>query len=647
MTAVPLAQAAPVTFAGRMQAIQTALAEALGETAGPPTTPPSQDGLAEIVIRCGLTPFERDVLVLAAGVELDDDLAARCARWHGDPTWSWASFGLALRVLPDPHWDALAPDAPLRGLALLEFDRRAGGLTLARLRIDERILLSLVGLDTADERLAEVAEVEPPEAGLLPSRQQAQLSALAAAWSSGDPRPVLLRGGAAARDAFVRSLADRVGAPRIWRLDGTGLPSDVGDLASLARRAVREARLTGAPVLLALDDTDPTQLAVARRLAGRLAAGQRLIISSPDPVSGFPARSRVLDLEDADAAEHLAVWRAALGPAAAALNGHLERVAGQFRLPGDQLRAVADELEDDTALADGTTGIPAPDGLAERLWAACRVRARADLDGHAERIVPAARWDDLVLPERELAALRDLLRHARHRATVFETWQLGRGHRAAGVTALFAGPSGTGKSLAAEVIAGELDVDLYRVDLSQVVSKYIGETEKNLRRVFDAAELSGAVLVVDEADALFGQRSEVKDSHDRYANIEVSYLLQRMESYRGLAVLTTNLRANIDDAFIRRLAFIVTFPFPDGAARAALWQRAFGRRTPVDELEIDRLAQLTLAGGSIRNVAVHAAFLAAERGGRVTMADLRRGAHSEYGKLERPLTPTELAGWPA
>jgi len=374
------------------------------------------------------------------------------------------------------------------------------------------------------------------------------------------------------------------------------------------------------------------------RFAHRLTAkARRVVLVSPEPVGGLPTASVTVDLPEPSLAEHLDLWREALGPAAGMLNGQVERLAGQFRLPADQLRAVAAEIDPSS---------PSPAAVADQLWAACRTRARADLDGLADRVVPRARWADLVLPPREVAALRDVLRHARHRATVHERWEVsGSGRRGAGVTALFSGPSGTGKSLAAEVVAAELDVDLYRVDLSQVVSKYIGETEKNLRRVFEAAECSGAVLVIDEADALFGQRTEVKDSHDRYANIEVSYLLQLMESYRGLAVLTTNLRANIDDAFVRRLAFIITFPFPDSAHRKALWERAFSDRVPVDGIDHRRLAQLNLAGGSIRNVAVHAAFLAAERGTPVTMTDLLRGARSEYGKLDRPLTPTELAGW--
>ena len=199
--------------------------------------------------------------------------------------------------------------------------------------------------------------------------------------------------------------------------------------------------------------------------------------------------------------------------------------------------------------------------------------------------------------------------------------------------------------MAAEVLAGELRLDLYRIDLSQVVSKYIGETEKNLRRVFDAAEVGGAVLLFDEADALFGKRSEVKDSHDRYANIEVSYLLQRMELYRGLAILTTNMKGELDPAFLRRLRFVVRFPFPDAALRAGIWARIFPPDTPTEGLDVNRLAKLNVAGGNIRNIALQAAFLAADEGGPVRMAHLLRAAYTEYAKLEKPLTEAEIGGW--
>jgi SpoVK/Ycf46/Vps4 family AAA+-type ATPase len=199
--------------------------------------------------------------------------------------------------------------------------------------------------------------------------------------------------------------------------------------------------------------------------------------------------------------------------------------------------------------------------------------------------------------------------------------------------------------MAAEVLAAELELDLFRVDLSLMVSKYIGETEKNLRRIFEAAEASGAVLVFDEADALFGKRSEVKDSHDRYANIQVSYLLQRMETYRGLAVLTTNLKASMDTAFLRRLRFIVQFPFPDAAQRAEIWRRAFPPDLPAAGLDVEKLARLDVAGGNIRNIALGAAFLAADAAEPVRMAHLAQAARAEYAKLERPFNEAEVAGW--
>jgi SpoVK/Ycf46/Vps4 family AAA+-type ATPase len=214
------------------------------------------------------------------------------------------------------------------------------------------------------------------------------------------------------------------------------------------------------------------------------------------------------------------------------------------------------------------------------------------------------------------------------------------------VSVLFAGESGTGKTMAAEVLALELGgLDLYRIDLSQIVSKYIGETEKNLRSVFDAAEESGAILLFDEADALFARRTTVQDSHDRYGNMEVSYLLQRMESYRGLAILTTNMKASVDEAFQRRLRFIVEFPFPDVEQRGRIWSRIFPRATPVAGLDLDKLARLRVTGGAIRNIALNAAFLAAEAAQPVLMGHLRKAAQIEYAKRDRALTDAEAGGW--
>ncbi|MCY1338968.1 ATP-dependent zinc metalloprotease FtsH [compost metagenome] len=255
-------------------------------------------------------------------------------------------------------------------------------------------------------------------------------------------------------------------------------------------------------------------------------------------------------------------------------------------------------------------------------------------------------WADLVLPEAQLLTLQQIAVHTRHRLTVHHDWGFAaKGARGLGIATLFWGDSGTGKTLAAEVLANTLDLALYRIDLSAVVSKYIGETEKNLRRVFDGAEELGAILLFDEADALFGKRSEVKDSHDRYANIEVSYLLQRMEGYRGLAILTTNHKAALDSAFARRLRFVVHFPFPDAVQREALWRGVFPAATPLAALDYAKLARLAVPGGTIRNIALAAAFLAAEAGTAVGMPHLLRAAHIEAAKRDKAISDSETRGW--
>jgi SpoVK/Ycf46/Vps4 family AAA+-type ATPase len=333
------------------------------------------------------------------------------------------------------------------------------------------------------------------------------------------------------------------------------------------------------------------------------------------------------------------LWLRTLGPAAESLNGQLDDVASQFSLDPRAMRAAVAQAGAETSAEGGADFV-------SRLWDACRVQARPRLEDLAQRIESANGWDDLVLPLSQLQTLRDIAAQVRRRSVVYERWGFAaKGRRGLGISALLAGPSGTGKTLAAEVLANDLRLDLYRIDLSQVVSKYIGETEKNLRRVFDAAEDGGAVLLFDEADALFGKRSEVKDSHDRYANIEISYLLQRMEAYRGLAILTTNMKGVLDTAFLRRLRFVVQFPFPDAEQRALIWGRVFPQATPTEGLDLSKLARLSVAGGNIRNIALHAAFLAAEAGEPVRMKHLLRAAGTEYAKLEKPLTEAERGGW--
>jgi SpoVK/Ycf46/Vps4 family AAA+-type ATPase len=278
------------------------------------------------------------------------------------------------------------------------------------------------------------------------------------------------------------------------------------------------------------------------------------------------------------------------------------------------------------------------------LWQACLAYTRPRLDRLAQRIEPKATWDDIVLPEQQLRFLRHIADQVAQRSTVYETWGFRRrSSRGLGITVLFAGESGTGKTMAAEILANHLQLNLYRIDLSGVVSKYIGETEKNLRRLFDAAEDGGALLFFDEADALFGKRSEVKDSHDRYANIEINYLLQRLEAYQGLAILATNMKSGLDEAFTRRLRFTIVFDQPDESYRLQIWQKIFPPETPVDGLDYSYLARkFKLSGGSIYNIALNAAFMAAHAGTRVSMHQVLEAIRVELSKEERLLNENDF-----
>jgi hypothetical protein len=335
-----------------------------------------------------------------------------------------------------------------------------------------------------------------------------------------------------------------------------------------------------------------------------------------------------------DALGQRQLWQRALGPKAKALNGTLDGISSQYCLSAQKIASNATWVQGDDVETDAA--------ILHRL---CRGDASA-MSELAQSIDTCACWDDLILPDAQRKTLAQLAVHVRHSITVHHDWGFAKkSARGLGIATLFSGESGTGKTLAAEVLANELGLALYRIDLSAVVSKYIGETEKNLRKLFDAAEDVGAILLFDEADALFGKRSDVKDSHDRYANIEVSYLLERMESYRGLAILTTNHKGALDTAFQRRLRFAVNFPFPDAAQREVIWRSVFPANTPLDCIDYGKLARLNVTGSNIRNIALSAAFLAAESSGAVNMSHLLRAAQLEVAKTEKSPSDAEIRGW--
>jgi AAA+ superfamily predicted ATPase len=639
----------------RVAAVKLALARHAGLPLGPEASPPQSlpgtaaeypPALERIAAGFGLSNFECDTLLLCAGMELSPELPALCATAQGDPSRAYPTFALALAALPEPHWSALSPDGPLRHWRLVEVG--AGQvLTAAPLRIDERVLHFLAGVAQRDERLAALLEPLPATAldGLVPS--QAVVAERAADAWAGAPRgrelPLVQLSGAIADCRPIAAAAAGLIGLGAAVLPAERLPNSAADLDTLLRLWEREAMLSDLGVLLLeCPDTAPAEAEPGHARAGALElllerATGPVILREREPRRIAHRPSVVLDVPHPTAAERLAIWRESLGPAAAE-DPDLAAAAAQFNLSVLNIRAIA---------AEARTQLPAsPPAASGLVWDLSRHRLRSALDGLAHRIESKLTWDDLVLPEPQKATLRIIAAQLRQRATVHDQWGFAeKSSRGLGLSALFHGPTGTGKTMAAEVLAGELRLDLYHIDLSRVVSKYIGETEANLRRVFDAAEENGAILLFDEADSLFGTRSEVKDSHDRYANIEVSYLLQRMEAYRGLAILTTNMRGALDQAFRRRIRFAVQFPFPDAPQREAIWAKVFPEVAPTRGLEPRRLSRLRLAGGNIRNIALNAAFLAAEAGEDVQMHHLRRAADAEFAKLDRRPSSAENETW--
>jgi len=612
---------------------------ALQEAAEAMPGPSALEALCEVF---GLTPFERDVLLLCAGMELDSSFAACCAAAQGDPRRTSPTFGLALAAMAEAHWGAITPAAPLRYWRLMEVGA-GDALTLSPLRIDERVLHYLAGIDHPDERLRGLVEPLEPQTSGLPASQRTVVQQLVGLWSRTkgalDGTAIQLCGGEEEIKRAIASAAAAAAGLRPYAIRAADVPSGAEEREDLARLWERETVLGGGALLIDCQDAagagDCTRPAIA--FLERLRCP--LVVAGREPLRTRKRPLVHLDVNRPSSAEQRSLWHEALGPLASGLNGQIEALTSQFDLGAQQITAASTE-----ALANlSQKPEEAPDTL---LWEACRIQSRPRLDDLAQRIEPAAGWEDLVLPKLQRQTLREIAAHVRRRAMVYETWGFAsKGARGLGISALFVGSSGTGKTMAGEVLANELRLDLSRIDLSRVVSKYIGETEKNLRRVFDAAEEGGAILLFDEADALFGKRSEVRDSHDRYANIEVSYLLQRMESYRGLAILTTNMRNALDAAFMRRIRFVVQFPFPDAEQRAKIWGRIFPPDTPTEELDVRRLAQLNVAGGNIRNIALNAAFLAADAGESVRHSHVLHAARGEYAKLEKPLTEVETGGW--
>lgn len=620
----------------------------LGEVAEQPP-PGVAERLEHLAAACRLDEVEAGVIALCLAAETRPAVERLIAYVQDDVSRRRPRVELALRLLaPDPMAALTVFDAasPLRRHRLITISDEPGQtwtpLTSRLVALDSRVLGFLLGGDAIDEVIEPVArgiEVDlarsaPPEAAALASLPATSLHPPVAVLWGGDPGRI--REGA-------NALAVGAGLTGLIELDTAAAKDHVVGLWEHLARADREAGLRRAALLVIRTDVlEPQERDRLERTIRDGVAPLTVVATETEPRFAAPL-VRVADL---DFETRLACWRQELAAAGVAPipDAELEALTGKFRLPRDNITAAV-------GLARGIALTRDPDNPVigrDDLYAAARTQSAVILSSLARKVNPHYRWDDIILEPDPLTQLREFCAMIEHRHLVYDTWGFDRKlAMGKGVIALFAGQSGTGKTMAADVIAGQLGLDLYKIDLSGVVSKYIGETEKNIGAIFKDAEQSNAILFFDEADALFGKRSEVKDAHDRYANIETAYLLQRMEEYSGAVVLSTNLKMNLDEAFLRRMHFVIDFPMPEEEYRLRIWRSTIPPELPVDtDVDLEFLArQFKISGGNIRNIVLAAAFFAADEGVPMNMGHLIRGTRREFQKLGRLVTSTEFGDY--
>ncbi|MEE8058991.1 MAG: ATP-binding protein [Pseudomonadales bacterium] len=648
-----LAELAPIKqrLVALCQAHDLDSAVAQGER--PTMTPSSETSpslwLDKLCDAFALGPFERQLLLLCAGMELDPQWPGLCAQVSAGQQ-TYPTLNLALCLFPG-DCSALSPAAPLVYWQLLQVDSNADCLVAQVLRLTPWTLFYLTGQANLDEALLPGLVALGSSGPGLASQQTLAQQIIEHFDTPASPMPVVqLLGDSPQALKQVAALAARIDQRPGYGLQLSQLPSQVHALDRYRRLLERELLLQSALCYIdcsALGDGTAAQtmddaclLAMLEQLLEGFA--DQCLLGACQPVLLPNTPIRTLQLPPPKQDEQIQLWGQALGyrgdTLPDALQTQLADLSRQFSLSGQQIHTVAHTARQDCDdLGD----------LHRRLWQHSRQQSQQALYQLARVIPPGdLDWADIILAEGGSTLLKVINTQVQQRQQVYQNWGFAQQDSyGLGIGALFVGSSGTGKTLAARIIASRLQLDLYHIDLSTVVDKYIGETEKNLEKIFRAAEDSGAILLFDEADALFGKRSKVQDSRDRYANMGVSYLLQRMEAYSGLSILTTNLKNAMDDAFLRRLRFIVQFSFPDAAQRQKIWRRMFPDNAPTGVLDYAKLARLNLAGGSIRNIVLHAAFAAAAAQQAIDMAHLLHATRHEFIKTEKTLTEGLVKDW--
>jgi hypothetical protein len=583
-----------------------------------------------------LSEFEKNILLVCAGVELSSEYSQIISKIQGSAEAVYPSFNLLLAGFCTSHWDAISPNSPLRKWDLIHF---SAGTLLANqpMRIDEGILHYLTGFSFLEAPLSSVIK-RNNEPYLVTGSQQLVVDQIVKDYSRNDQSEKLIElTGKDTKDkkAIAKSAAEQLGYT-LYDLASISLSQNPEDLAIMEKCWNRQAILNRFALYIDCSiskDDQPGNDPILNHFASNCEA--LTFLGRDSSLKSMNPHSKEYEVEKPTLPEQKLLWKELLNEGEAYAET-IATVVEHFNLSASTIKTAVNEINE----AEDRTYYES------LLWETCCKHTRPVLENLAQRIKTLATWDDIVLPLEDIKVLREITMHVRYRSRVYNEGGFAKKQsRGLGISALFSGESGTGKTMAAEVIANDLMLDLYRVDLSQVVNKYIGETEKNLKKIFDAAEEGGAILLFDEADALFGKRGEVRDSHDRHSNLQIGYLLQRMENFNGLAILTTNMKNAIDKAFERRIRFSLHFERPDANQRKRIWEKAFPNKDWVNGVDYSKLALANIPGGNIKNIAMNAAFLAASEDEKIGMHHLLQATKSEYKKVDKHLSNAEIKDW--